>query len=88
MNETHIAQWIVGVIVKPCKEYCPKCGSDDVYRRFIAKGEAVPYEGAATMIANFVYGNATTGGHPVIICTTIAGAVDSRGKDSRLRDTK
>lgn len=39
--------------------------------------------GAATMIANFVSGNATTGGHHVIICTTIAGAVGSRGKDFR-----
>ena len=53
MNETLIAQWIVGVNVKPCKEYCTKCGSDDVYRRFIAKGEAVPYKGSGNYDSKF-----------------------------------
>lgn len=32
------------VVMKPCQIPCEKCGSDDVRRKFIAKGERVPYE--------------------------------------------
>jgi len=30
---------------KPCNEPCPKCGSADIARTFIAKGQEVPHEG-------------------------------------------
>lgn len=46
MDEAVIAQGPVDVIVSlPCDEPCPKCGSKDIHRHFIAKGSRVPHEG-------------------------------------------
>lgn len=46
MTTTPIAAGPLDVTVRrlPCDEACPKCGSKDIYRRFIAKGKEVPYE--------------------------------------------
>lgn len=35
----------IGTTSKPCNEPCSKCGSTDIARTFIAKGQAVPHEG-------------------------------------------
>jgi hypothetical protein len=44
-NEATIGAVALDCRVMPCVEPCSKCGSGDIYRRFIAKGGEVPHEG-------------------------------------------